>query len=115
MNIDPQSGAQLLQSFLEPWHRSITDPASTQDAVLHHLVNQVGKTDGARFGQAFQSRRNVHAIAENVAIIEHHVTEIDADAVLDASVLGNICVAVGQLSLHLDGAFDGINDAWKLN
>lgn len=48
MNIDPQSGAQLLQSFLEPWHRSIADPASSQDAVLHNLVSDYSKT---RYGQ----------------------------------------------------------------
>ncbi|MGB5845871.1 MAG: GH3 auxin-responsive promoter family protein [Anaerolineales bacterium] len=48
MNIDPQSGAQLLQSFLEPWHRSIADPASAQDAVLHNLIVDYAKT---KYGQ----------------------------------------------------------------
>ena len=48
MNIDPQSGAQLLQSFLEPWHRSIADPAAAQEAVLHNLVSDYAKT---RYGQ----------------------------------------------------------------
>jgi len=48
MNIDPQSGAQLLQSFLEPWHRSIADPASAQDAVLNNLVSDYAKT---RYGK----------------------------------------------------------------
>lgn len=48
MNFDPQSGAQLLQSFLEPWHRSIADPATAQDAVLNKLVNDYAKT---RYGQ----------------------------------------------------------------
>jgi hypothetical protein len=48
MNFDPQSGAQLLQSFLEPWHRSIADPATAQDAVLNKLVSDYAKT---RYGQ----------------------------------------------------------------
>lgn len=48
MNFDPQSGAQILQSFLEPWHRSIADPATAQDAVLNKLVNDYAKT---RYGQ----------------------------------------------------------------
>lgn len=48
MNFDPQSGAQLLQSFLEPWHRSIADPATAQEAVLNKLVSDYAKT---RYGQ----------------------------------------------------------------
>jgi len=61
MNIDPQSGAQLLQSFLEPWHRSIADPASAQDAVLHNLVSDYAKT---RYGKKYG--------ADNIGTLEDY-------------------------------------------
>ena len=33
-----------------------------------------------RFGQAFQPRRHIDAVAEQVAIPDHDVADIDADA-----------------------------------
>ena len=44
MNIDPQSGAQMLQAFLEPWHQAVADPTAAQDQVLHKLVSDYAKT-----------------------------------------------------------------------
>ena len=48
MNFDPESGAQLLKAFLEPWHQAIADPAAAQDRVLHNLVGDYAKT---KYGQ----------------------------------------------------------------
>ena len=41
--------------------------------------------DAARLRQRLQPRRDVHAVAENVAVLDDHVAEIDADAELDAA------------------------------
>jgi hypothetical protein len=52
MDIDPQSAQQMIQGLLEPWHRSLSDPAQSQEEVLHQLVQtyaqtQYGKQHGA--------------------------------------------------------------------
>jgi hypothetical protein len=44
MNIDPQTGAQMLSAFLEPWHKAVADPDAAQEAVLHNLVSDYAKT-----------------------------------------------------------------------
>jgi len=50
---DPQAGAQMIQSFLQPWHQSLSDPAKAQEEVLHRLLIDYAKTGyGARHGAA---------------------------------------------------------------
>lgn len=44
MNIDPQAAEQLLRSQLEPWHKSVANPQTAQEAVLHRLLIDYGKT-----------------------------------------------------------------------
>ena len=50
-------------------------------------------------GQAFEPRRNVDAVAKDVAILDDDVADVDADPKFDAAV-GHIGVAPG----HLPGA-----------
>lgn len=44
-NMDPQIGAQMLQSLLQPWHQAIENPALAQEQVLHRILNDFSKTD----------------------------------------------------------------------
>ncbi len=44
MNMDPQTAAQFLQAFLQPWQSAIQDPARAQNEVLHSLVSDYAKT-----------------------------------------------------------------------
>ena len=60
MNFDPESGAQLLKAFLEPWHQAIADPASAQERVLHNLVGDYAKT---KYGQQ-HGAENIATIAD---------------------------------------------------
>lgn len=53
MNIDPETGAQLLQSQLQPWHEAVADPPKAQEKVLHNLIKDYAKTDyGKEHGAA---------------------------------------------------------------
>ena len=53
MNMDPQTAAQILQGFLQPWHAAIQDPPQAQEKVLHSLILDYTKTDyGADHGAA---------------------------------------------------------------
>ncbi len=60
MNFDPESGAQLLKAFLEPWHQAIADPAEAQERVLHNLVGDYAKT---KYGQQ-HGAENIETIAD---------------------------------------------------
>jgi len=51
MKFDEQTGAQMLQSLLQPWHVSVTDPAKAQEEVLHNLLKDFARTEyGAAHG-----------------------------------------------------------------
>lgn len=51
MNFDPETGAQLLKAFLEPWQKAMSDPAKAQEEVLHKLLSDYAKTEyGKRHG-----------------------------------------------------------------
>jgi hypothetical protein len=53
MKIDPQSGAQLLQAFLEPWHAGVADPVKAQERVLDRLLLDYARSGyGRRHGAA---------------------------------------------------------------
>ena len=41
-----------------------------------------------RRGQTFQARRDVHAVAQDVAVLDNEATEVDADAELDGCSSG---------------------------
>jgi hypothetical protein len=48
LKIDPQSGAQLLQVFLQPWQAAAADPPAAQQAVLDRLVKDYARTGYGR-------------------------------------------------------------------
>ena len=85
-------------------------------AVTHLPVGVLGETDGAGFGDAFQSRGNVDAVAHQVAVaLLDHIAEVDADPELDAALRGKTGIALDHTVLHLDGAAHGIDDASELD
>ena len=63
--------AQILEGDVEP----------VADLVAHRRRD----ADAARLGQRLEPRGDIDAVAEDVAVLDDHVAEIDADAELDAS------------------------------
>ena len=78
---------------------------------LHLPAGVVGDADAARLGQRLEPCGDVDAVAEDVVAIDDDVAEIDADAELDAPILGHVRMALGGGLLHLDGAAHGVDDA----
>lgn len=47
-NMDPETGAQVLQAYLQPWYAAVADPAGAQEGVLHKLLQDYAKTEYGR-------------------------------------------------------------------
>src|ERR1700730_203945 len=58
---------------------------------------------------------DVHAVAEDVVILDHDVADIDADAELDAPICGHISIALGHASLHLSRTAQRIHHTTELD
>jgi hypothetical protein len=88
--------------------------------VERHLIARVIEdctryTYAAGFGERLKSRRDVHAIAIEVAAFDHHVPKVDPDAKLNSFLLRHGGIAFDHALLNLDRAAHCIHDAWKLN
>ncbi|MBC8273669.1 MAG: GH3 auxin-responsive promoter family protein [Chloroflexi bacterium] len=50
---DSQAAAELLRTFVQPWHEAVADPTKAQQKVLRHLLQSYAETDyGAKQGAA---------------------------------------------------------------
>src|SRR5215831_4204699 len=79
------------------------------------LLNTRRDADPARLGQSFEPCCDIDPVAKDVAILDDDVTDIDADAKLDAIVGRHPGVAPGHLALHLDGAAQRIHHTAKFD
>ena len=76
----------------------------------------LGKTNRARFADALQPRRDIDAVAHQIAVaLLDDVAEMDADAELDAAVRRHAGVALDHRVLHFDRAAHGVDDAAELD
>ena len=66
-------------------------------------------------GKRLDPRRDVDAVAEHIAFVDHDVADIDADAKANALALRQIGVAVLHPLLHDDGAAHGVDDRGELD
>ena len=103
--IDPHRLRDVLQLLLA----HIADVSAS--FALDLLVGVVGKTDAAGCGERLQPRGDVDAVAEDVALVDDDVADIDADAELDATIFRNGSAALRHAALHLHRAAHGIDDA----
>ena len=90
-------------------------PARQVELVGDALVHHIGEADAARLGQSLEPSGDVHPVAEDVAIVEDHVAEVDAYSIADAARLRHLGLAVGHRGLDRDGAFDGVDHARELD
>src|SRR5579863_9013170 len=70
--------------------------------------------DAAQLANAFESRRDIDAVADKVVALDEHVAEVDADAIADAFRLKRCRVALRHQRLDRDGAFDRGDDRREL-
>ena len=85
------------------------------DLVPDMVVGGAGDHDPARLRNAFKARRDIDAVAIEIAALDHDITEIDTDAQHDVAILGQIAVGGGHASLQLDRTLHGIDRAAELD
>ncbi len=78
------------------------------------LMHRARHADAADFGEAFQARRDVDAITQQVAVALDHVTDGNADAELHLATGRIGHVAGSQAFLDIDGAAHRFHRARKL-
>src|SRR6185312_4859475 len=78
------------------------------------VVDARGDADAAGLGDALQARRDVHAVAEQIVALHHHVAQVDADAECEPLLLGQRFVAGLQRRLDLDRTAQRLHRAREL-
>src|SRR5437899_1524054 len=71
--------------------------------------------DPSPIGDPFKPGCHVDSIAEDVAAVLDDVSDIDADAKLDALFRRHLHISFDHASLNFDGTVDGIHNASKLD
>jgi hypothetical protein len=79
------------------------------------IANDVGNADPTGLGECFEARRDIDAVAKDVAALGDDVAEVDANAKPDAPLVGRLGLAVDHPALHLGGATHPVDDAGKLH
>ena len=77
-------------------------------------MRRAGDAGAARTGEGLQPCRNVHAIAKEVAALDHDVADMDADPEVDVTLRWQADIGSSKLRLRLDGALNCVNRADKL-
>ncbi len=71
--------------------------------------------DATGLGDCLEARCDVDAIAEDAAILDHHIADIDPDAQQHTALGWQVCVGLGQRLLDGNGAMNSIDDACELS
>ena len=71
--------------------------------------------DLSRGGQLLQTRGDVHPVPVDIAFLDDHIADVDADAESDALLLGQLPLALGHAPLDRRGALDRIYNASELD
>src|SRR5262249_7388949 len=64
---------------------------------------------------SISSRGHIHAIAEDVATVDHHISDIDANAELNPLFLRHVGIALCHAALNIDSAAHRVHDATELS
>src|SRR5207249_2462098 len=75
------------------------------------LLHPRGNADVARLSQGFETYCDIDPVAEDVAVLDDDVADIDADAQVDAPILRQRRIATGHHRLHLSRAAHRIDHA----
>ena len=107
--VDPHWPGKILQ-------RRLADVFEGEvEAARRILLNSRRDADAARFGHPYEPRRDIDAVAEDVAFLDDDVALVDADAERDAALGRYPGIGFGQRRLHLDGAAKRRDDAGEFD
>ncbi len=96
--IDPHRPGDVLQIALATIFKRHVELVANQP------VGVIRDADAPRLRDAFKPRGDVDPVAENIAVLDHDVADMNSDAELDAFVLWYRRVAFDHAALHLYGA-----------
>ena len=77
------------------------------------FMHRARNADAADLGETFETRRDIDAIAEQVAIALHHVADRDADAKAHLAARGVRHIPGAQAFLDIDRASHRFDSTWK--
>ncbi|HUL90270.1 MAG TPA: hypothetical protein VLU23_19070 [Pseudolabrys sp.] len=83
--------------------------------ILDLIVHDTRNHNAAGLSQCFQPRRHIDAITKNVVTVDNDITDIDADAELDAFLGRDIGVAFDHAALDVDDAAHRVDDTSMLD
>src|ERR1700677_271009 len=67
-------------------------------------MNAARDADTAGVRQPFQTCGDIHPVAENIAVLQHDVADVDADAKLHSAIFFEVVVRTSKFILNVDGA-----------
>jgi hypothetical protein len=85
------------------------------DLAANLAVSIVGNANTPGLRDPFEARCNIDAVAKDIAVVDYNIADVNADAKLDAIVVGLICILLGHAALNFDGASRCIDGAGKLD
>jgi hypothetical protein len=75
----------------------------------------VGYAHAAGLRDPFEARGDVDAITKNIIVVDHDITDVNADAKFDPGILRYIEVLLSHSALDFDGATGCVYDAGELD
>jgi len=85
------------------------------DLAAHLAVSIVGNADATRLGNAFQSRGNVNAFAEDIVVFDHDIADVNANSQFDPRFGRHPRVALSHATLDFDGAAGSVDRTDKFD
>ena len=109
-HVDPHRPRDVLQRLFAQIDEGIAQP------VANLLIGRGREAHGAGLANTLQSRRDVDAVAHQIAVaLFDHVADMNADAEDNAPVLRHAGVALDHGGLDFDRAADGVDRAAELD
>jgi len=78
-------------------------------------LNACRNADPPWIGQTFQPSSNIHAVTENIAVLDSDIAHIDAYPKFDAVLDVDAGFTLSHGGLNLGRTLEGINDTGELN
>src|SRR5579862_9214828 len=81
------------------------------ELVAHLPIGVLGDADPAGLRDAFEPRCDIDPVAEDVALLDDNVADVNPDTDFDALLIRNADIALRHPVLHVDGAARGVHGA----
>ena len=101
----PRTGRAMFLTCCSPVNSS-----ASSSLPCRLVIGRAGDENPARVAQLLQAGRDVHAIAEKIAVLDDDIAEIDADPEHDAMVRRNLRLIRSDILLHRNGEGCSVHD-----